>query len=127
VIHYDSKRRVLLVEDDDQSRIALQDILIQEGFDVEAARDGGEGIELVASYRPDIIILDLALPGINGFEAAQWLKSRRETSGIPLMAVTASWLGADRARLRRIGFSAALRKPFAPNLLVEELQKLLPG
>jgi two-component system, cell cycle response regulator DivK len=120
-----SSRRVLLVEDDDQSRTALQMILEEEGFYVCSARDGGEGIQLVPDFRPDVIILDLALPGINGFDAAQLLKAGTETSEIPLIAVTASWLGEDGDRLRRIGFDRAFRKPFSPSALLEELRNLL--
>ena len=118
--------RVLLVEDDDQSRDALQLILEQEGFDVQVARDGDEGVNLASSFLPDVIILDLVLPRLNGFDAATLLKSEPTTSGIPLVAVTASWLGSEGTRLRQIGFDAALRKPFTATALIDELRKVLP-
>src|SRR5690606_18470563 len=120
-----SSRRVLLVEDDDQSRYAFQMILEQAGFEVRAAADGGEGITLVPSFQPDVIVLDLVLPGLNGFDAATLLKSDSATSTIPLVAVTASWLGSESGRLRQIGFDAALRKPFTADALVNELRKVL--
>ena len=118
-------RRILLVEDDDGSRSALQQLLEQEGFRVAAARDGGEGMDLVPTFRPDAIILDLALPGLNGFDAAQLLKANALTSNIPLIAVTASWLGAEGERLRRIGFASAFRKPLRPADLLAELERVM--
>lgn len=120
-----ASRRILLVEDDDNSRSALQALLEEEGFRVAAARDGGEGMELVPTFRPDAIILDLALPGLNGFDTAQLLKADADTSGIPLIAVTASWLGAEGERLRRIGFASAFRKPLRPSDLLAELDRVI--
>lgn len=119
-------QRVLLVEDDEPSRHALQVVLEQEGFVVQVAADGDEGVNLVPSFHPDVIVLDLVLPGLNGFDAAGVLKHDHATSAIPLVAVTASWLGSEAARLREVGFSGALRKPFAAERLVDELRKLLP-
>src|SRR5690606_31558905 len=118
-------QRVLLVEDDERSRVALRQILEQEGFVVQVASDGDEGMELVPSFRPDVIVLDLVLPGLNGFDAADLLKRDAETSAIPLVAVTASWLGSDVGRLRQIGFASALRKPFTAEALIQELRKLV--
>lgn len=118
-------QRVLLVEDDERSRVALRQILEQEGFVVEVAGDGGEGVGLASSFRPDVIVLDLVLPGLNGFDTADLLKSDSETAEIPLVAVTASWLGSEIGRLREIGFAAALRKPFSAEVLVQELRKLI--
>jgi CheY-like chemotaxis protein len=118
-------RKVLLVEDDESSRTALQVILEEEGFEVRSAGDGDEGITLVGSFRPDVIVLDLVLPGTNGFDAATHLKSDSTTSAIPLVAVTASWLGSESGLLRQIGFDSALRKPFSPAALVDELNRLL--
>jgi CheY-like chemotaxis protein len=117
--------RVLLVEDDDQSRNALQTILRDEGFDVAVASDGDEGLSLVSSFQPDVIVLDLVLPRMNGFDAASVLKSDSATATIPLLAVTASWLGSESSRLRAIGFAGALRKPFPATALIDELKKLL--
>jgi CheY-like chemotaxis protein len=120
-----SSQRVLLVEDDEQSRSALQLILEDAGFEVRVAADGGEGITLVPAFQPDVIVLDLVLPGLNGFDAAKLLKGDSATSTIPLVAVTASWLGSESGRLRQIGFDGALRKPFTGDALVNEVRKVL--
>jgi CheY-like chemotaxis protein len=117
--------RVLLVEDDPAARTALKEALQEEGYQVEVAGDGGEGIRRVSEFRPDVILMDLVLPGLNGFDAAVLLKNQPTTSGIPLLAVTASWLGSDGSRLQRIGFDGALRKPFSLHALLTELRRVL--
>jgi CheY-like chemotaxis protein len=122
-----TSQRVLLIEDDENSRRTLRMVLEEEGFVVQVAADGQEGVELVPSFCPDVVILDLALPRLNGFDAADALKQNTSTSGIPLVAVTASWLGSESALLREFGFVTALRKPIAAERLVEELRKILPG
>lgn len=118
--------RVVLVEDDADSRQALRRLLEEAGFEVEEAGDGGEGVMLVRTLRPDVVLMDLVLPGMSGFEAANALKEDQETSRIPLVAVTASWLGAEASRLRGIGFDGALRKPFGAATLLHEIRRVLP-
>ncbi|MQA90637.1 MAG: response regulator [Gemmatimonas sp.] len=118
--------RILLVEDDDEVRAALQFLLRCEGFEVEVAANGREGIQLARSLLPDVIVMDLVLPEMNGFDAAAVLRSGVETSRIPLVAVTASWLGSELERLQGIGFDGALRKPFSNEELVGELKRHLP-
>ncbi len=119
-------RRVLLIDDDARTCEALQRCLEQEGFEVVSAGDGSEGIDLIPSFRPDAIVLDLVLPGLNGFDTAVLLKGDAQTSAIPLIALTASWLGAEGERLRRIGFSSAFRKPIHLPELLAELDRLAP-
>lgn len=118
-------RRVLLIEDDEQVRSALQQFLIEDGFDVRTARDGREGMDLVRSFQPDVIVLDLVLPNLNGFDTAAILKAGDDTAEIPLIAVTASWLGSEGTRLQQIGFVSALRKPFPASALGAELRRVL--
>lgn len=92
---------------------------------MEVAADGHIGIELARAFRPHVVLLDLVLPGLNGFDAATLLKRDEETEDIPLVAVTASWLGSEAERLRGFGFEGALRKPFGVEPLLEELEKVL--
>jgi len=121
----DSTQKVLVVEDDNHCRDALRLVLECEGFDVRVASDGGEGLAIVYSYCPHAIVLDLVLPGINGFDTAAALKSDSSTARIPIVAVTASWLGSESERLRQIGFDGALRKPFPGIALIHELNRVL--
>jgi CheY-like chemotaxis protein len=118
-------RRVLVVEDDEPSCHALREILEGEGFQVDTARDGAEGVRRVREFEPHVVVMDLVLPELNGFDAARVLKSDASTAEIPLFAVTASWLGSDGERLRVLGFAGALRKPFPPHALLGELRRLL--
>ena len=117
--------RILVVEDEAPSRLALRDILVEEGFQVDTAADGAEGIALARDLHPDLVFLDLVLPNINGFDTASILKADRSTADIPIVAVTASWLGEDGTRLLGAGFDAAIRKPFAPSDLLETLNRLI--
>lgn len=117
--------RILIIEDDRASRAALEEILRNEGFIVHQASDGVEGVALVQRTHPDLVVLDLALPRMNGIEAARILKGDQSTAEIPLLAITASWLGSAADRLRLAGFAAAMRKPFAPDELLGQITRLL--
>jgi CheY-like chemotaxis protein len=121
----DAANRVLIVEDDEQISHALKALLEAEGYLVTTAADGAAGIDLARALRPDVVVMDLVLPEINGLDAATLLKADEATARIPLIAVTASWLGSDGERLRRAGFEGALRKPFPPEALAKELSRLL--
>jgi CheY-like chemotaxis protein len=117
------RRRILLVEDDDETRVALRALLEDEGFEVEVAEDGSEGVRLARSKVPDAIVMDLVLPVLNGLDAAVELRREERTAEIPLIAMTASWLGSAVERLRAVGFNGALRKPFSPRDLLDELAR----
>ena len=117
--------RLLVVEDDRTLNKQIVTALEQAGYAVDTAMDGEEGQFLGETEPYDAIILDLALPGLNGFDTAQLLKADADTSGIPLIAVTASWLGAEGERLRRIGFASAFRKPLRPSDLLAELDRVI--
>jgi two-component system, cell cycle response regulator DivK len=119
-----SRKKVLLVEDDAESRAALQQILEDDGFMVMVAADGDEGVDVAVAFQPDVILLDLVLPHLNGFDAAALLKRDEATSRIPLVAVTASWIGSESSRLREIGFETSLRKPFHPRDLLDVVEML---
>jgi CheY-like chemotaxis protein len=117
--------KILVVEDEASSRLALRDLLVEEGFEVSTAEDGAEGIALARDIHPDLVFLDLVLPNVNGFEAASVLKHDDSTADIPIVAVTASWLGGEGDRLLGAGFDAALRKPFGHDELLGTLRRLI--
>jgi DNA-binding response OmpR family regulator len=119
-----TRNKVLLVEDDADSRAALQQMLEDEGFTVMVAADGEAGIDMAVAFQPDVILLDLVLPHVDGFDAAALLKQEEATSRIPLVAVTASWIGSESSRLREIGFETSLRKPFHPQDLLAVVETL---
>lgn len=117
--------RIVVVDDDPAARFALRALLQEAGFVVDVARDGAEGVALAQRSHPDLVILDLALPGVNGIEAAALLRNDPRTAAIPLLALTASWLGSAFERLQQAGFSGGLRKPIAPELVLREIVRLV--
>lgn len=118
--------RVLVVEDEPGIRSALQEYLEGAGYVVDLAQSGTEVTEILPRVRPDVVITDLVLPGMNGLEVARFVRSVPETARIPIIAVTASWLGSKPDWLMEAGFDAALRKPFHPSALLETLNRLFP-
>jgi CheY-like chemotaxis protein len=118
---------VLVVEDDESVRMAMRLLLEPEGYQVLEAGNGHEAIAVAVAAHPDLILMDLALPGLNGLDAATHLGTLPETARIPMIAVTASWLGSQTAILRKVGFRAALSKPFTSGQLLAEVRRVLAG
>jgi CheY-like chemotaxis protein len=100
------RRRILVVEDDDKSRRLLVDILGWHGYEVRAAASGEEGLALARAECPDAALLDIQLPGIDGFDVLAGLRSAPFHARIPAIAVTASVMDEDRRRIIGAGFDA---------------------
>lgn len=116
---------MLIAEDDESIRTALLDLLRESGYDAVAARDGLELVDLAAASPPHAVVMDLAMPRLDGIEAASTLRSQIGLVHVPIVAITASWL-ADRADLlAHAGFQGALRKPFTGDRLLAELRRVL--
>jgi two-component system cell cycle response regulator DivK len=105
------KNRVLLVEDNIDNFELVRFLLERAGYEVLAGRDGREAIEKARLELPDLILMDLSLPGINGWEAGQKLKEDPATSSIPLLALTAHTLPGDKKRAMESGFDGYISKP----------------
>lgn len=116
---------VLLVDDDEDSRTICVTILEHHGFRVMEAADGGEGLRMARELRPDVILMDVTLPVLDGWTATAELKQSEETSGIPVIMLTARALDADRARGRDSGCDSYLTKPCAPTQVLDEVRKFL--
>jgi len=106
--------RVLVVDDDPDMRLTMHEVLTDEGLEVDLAADGREALERAASQRPALVILDLTLPILDGFEVADRL--RQQHGLLPILAVTADGRAPHKAR--RVGAYAYLRKPFELDTLV---------
>jgi CheY-like chemotaxis protein/anti-sigma regulatory factor (Ser/Thr protein kinase) len=111
-----SARRILVIEDNDDAREALVAGLRLDGHMVEAAGTSGEGIEMAARLRPDVIILDIGLPDTDGYEVARIIRTKLG-SGVRLVALTGYGQEADRRRAAEAGFDAHLTKPVSPEQL----------
>ena len=118
--------RVLLVEDNLLNLKLVRDVLLHAGFDVVEARSGEDGIVRAIEDRPDIILMDLQLPGIDGTEAMRTIKQTPMGSSIPIVALTAFAMSEDRERALRNGFDGYLSKPISVSDLPRQLNEFLP-
>jgi two-component system cell cycle response regulator DivK len=104
-------RLILIVEDNDKNMKLTRDVLQFRGFRTVEATTGEDGVALAGTHMPDLILMDIALPGIDGVEAAQRLKAEPLTAPIPIVALTASVMETDRARFGEAGFAGLIAKP----------------
>jgi CheY-like chemotaxis protein len=121
----DNRKRVLLVEDNEDNLVVYRTILEHVGFLVIEARDGEEGVSRARTERPDIILMDISIPKMDGWEATQRLKADGETASIPIIALTAHALEEDRLKAMRAGCDGYLAKPVEPRRVVEEVEKFI--
>ena len=121
---FDRDPRVLVVDDSDAVRDLLVVNLELEGFEVRAAADGQEGLEVAQAWQPDVITLDVVMPRLGGFETVERLREAPATAHIPVVIVTGRAQADDRARGERLGVDAYLTKPFEPTDLVAVVSEL---
>lgn len=117
--------KILVVEDNQASREMISRRLKRKGFSVVAAEDGEQGYALARSEAPDAILMDISLPGINGWQVIDLLKSEPGTRDIPLIVLTAHALVNDRARADEVGCDGYFSKPFDFQRLLESIGRLL--
>jgi len=120
--------RILLVEDNDMNRDMLSRRLARKGYEVLVAVDGATGIAMAHDEKPDLILMDMSLPVIDGWEASRRLKGAPETNGIPIIALTAHALATDRDKAFEAGCNDYDTKPVElPRLLEKIDQQLNPA
>ncbi len=119
--------RILYVEDNDDNIYMLQNRLKRQGFEVLIARDGASGVEIARSERPDLILMDLGLPVLDGWEAARLLKADPATCGIPLIALSAHAMSGDRTQALDAGCDEYDVKPVEWPRLLMKIRALLPS
>lgn len=118
--------KVLYVEDDTEHCLMLNNLLTSQGFAVETARNGLEGVEKARDWEPDVILLDLLLPLMDGFGVMSSLKENATTQDIPIIVISA-WPTADnRKRVREAGAQNFITKPFHVEELVKTIRECLP-
>lgn len=106
--------RVLVVEDDDDNRSIVVKVLALEGYEVAEAGDGEDALEKARTWRPDLVLLDLALPHVDGWETARRMKADAELRAIPIVALTAFAMRGDEEEARDAGCDDYLPKPAPP-------------
>ena len=121
--------RILLVEDNEMNRDMLSRRLVKRGHDVSIAVDGQQGVDMAAAEKPELILLDMSLPVLDGWEAARRLKDDPETSGIPIIALTAHAMAGDREKSLEAGCDEYDTKPIDIKRLSGKIDELLasPG
>ncbi|MFA5081999.1 MAG: response regulator [Hydrogenophilaceae bacterium] len=117
-----SIKKVLVVDDSPTERFYLVDILRKHGFDTETAENGDEGIAKAKAMLPDLILMDVVMPGINGFQVTRMLSRDEATKAIPVIICTSKGQETDRVWGMRQGAVAYLVKPIAANDLLEKIQ-----
>jgi DNA-binding response OmpR family regulator len=117
------ERTVLIIEDEKLIIVSTQMVLEAAGFRVESATSGEEGIGKARDLRPDLILLDIMMPGIDGWETLTRLKRDPETSGIPVIIFTAREHSRGHQKSTEMGAADYFRKPFEPDELIELVEK----
>tara|TARA_R110002095_G_scaffold126363_4_gene109493 strand:- start:1476 stop:1853 length:378 start_codon:yes stop_codon:yes gene_type:complete len=118
---------ILLVEDNEMNRDMLSRRLERKGFEITIAVDGEEGVEKAKALKPDLILMDMSLPKIDGWEATRLVKANPETSAIPVIALTAHAMAEDREKALAAGCDEYDTKPVELPRLLEKIQKMLDG
>lgn len=117
--------RILLVEDNEMNRDMLSRRLNRRGFEVLIAEDGGLAVSMTQTERPDLVLMDMSLPVIDGWEATRRLKADPETAGIPIIALTAHAMESDRERALEVGCDDYDSKPVDLPRLLGKIETLL--
>lgn len=117
--------KILLVEDNENNRDMLSRRLIKRGYEVITAVDGAEGVRLAQAENPDLILMDMSLPVLDGWEATRRLKAESGTTAIPVIALTAHAMAGDREKALEAGANDYDTKPIELPRLLEKIQKIL--
>jgi two-component system cell cycle response regulator DivK len=118
-------QRILVIEDNAMNLKLVRDVLQFSGYDVAEARSGEEGVELAGERTPDLILMDLQLPGIDGVEALRLLRANPATRAVPVVAVTAFAMKKDRHRALLAGFDGYVEKPISVRALPSQVKSFL--
>ncbi|MEP7355302.1 MAG: response regulator [Acidobacteriota bacterium] len=121
----EAPKRVLIADDKSTGRELVRTVLEKRGYEVFEARDGIEALDAAQRIRPDLIILDLHMPGLDGFGVIKELRLDTRFAEIPIIALTASAMQGDRQRAMAAGFTAYITKPVSLTALRSEVERLL--
>ena len=117
--------RILLVEDNENNRYLARYLLERAGFEIEIAVDGLRGLELARAGRFDMVLLDIQMPEMDGYELAAALRADPATARIPIVGVSSFAMAGDRAKAMRLGFAGYIEKPIDPATFAEEIRSFL--
>ena len=118
--------RILLIEDHEDNRRIVRDLLRSVGYEIIEALTGEQGITLAASHLPDVILMDIQLPNIDGYEATRRIRANPQLRETPIIAVTSYALSGDDAKAFEAGCTAYVAKPFDPMDLLAKVREYVP-
>jgi two-component system, cell cycle response regulator DivK len=118
-------KRILLVEDVEDNRQLVRDLIASAGYELIEAHDGQSGVLKAARCKPDLILMDIQLPVMDGYEAARRIKAIPELRATPIIAVTSYALSGDEAKARDAGCDGYVAKPFSPRLLLAKIEEFM--
>jgi len=119
-------KRILAIEDHEENRRLLRDLLTSVGYEMIEAVTGEEGLTLAATHAPDLILMDIQLPGLDGYEVTRRVKANPALRHIPVIAVTSYALSGDEVKAMEAGCDAYVTKPFDPVELLAKIREFLP-
>ena len=119
-------KRILVVEDQEDNRQILRDLLSTADIEITEAENGEQALAAVAKQRPDLILMDIQLPVMDGYEATRRIKGNPATKDIPIIVVTSYALSGDEARAREAGCDDYVTKPYSPRALLAKIREYLP-
>jgi two-component system cell cycle response regulator DivK len=119
-------RHILIVEDHEDNRQILRDLLASVDYDISEAHDGEAALVAVKARRPDLILMDIQLPLLDGYEVTRRIKSDPDLKGIPIIVVSSYALSGDEPKARVAGCDAYVTKPYSPRQLLAKIKEFLP-
>jgi len=119
-------KRILVVEDQEDNRQILRDLLGSVGYEMTEAWDGEAGVAAAKQRRPDLILMDIQLPLMDGYEATRRIKADPELKKIPIIVVTSYALSGDDSKAHDAGCDAYITKPYSPRQLLAKIKEFLP-
>jgi len=119
-------KRILVVEDQEDNRRILRDLLTSVGYEIIEAVTGEEGVALAETGHPDLILMDIQLPGIDGYEATRRVRALPALRQVPIIAVTSYALSGDDVKAMEAGCTDYVPKPFSPRALLAKIRQYLP-
>jgi two-component system cell cycle response regulator DivK len=119
-------KRILVIEDTEDNRQIIRDLLTSFNYELLEAVDGAEGVAMAQTHRPDLILMDIQLPVLDGYEATRRIRAIPELAGVPIVAVTSYALSGDEAKTREAGCDGYIAKPFSPRQLLAKVREFLP-
>jgi two-component system cell cycle response regulator DivK len=121
------RKRILVVEDQEDNRRIVRDLLTSVGYEVIEAVTGDEGVEMARTHTPALILMDIQLPGLDGYAAMRRIKADPALHQIPIIAVTSYALSGDDLKAQQAGCDAYVSKPFSPRVLLAKIREFVPS